>query len=623
MTTLPLAAKLGVFLAGQLLVAVGVTLEGRTAVLFRGQWGRKFRHAPLFTTLVMLTSRTCVGGFASVVAGGIVMIVAFLGDPGVAWWQAAGLVAVEGVGAFIYYRWARKEATSGVRALGPAPRLHTGDPVFDAGFVRVYELLDLNLAAPMGKLATRWASPGPKYPGCYLWDSAFIALVWKYWDPAIAVEILQPFVDLQAWDPGTPAEHGRVPQMVALGRWPTWMTNPPLLAWALAEIRALAGPAPFLDTFIDRACERLPAYHAWLARNRGKEGLYYWRHSYESGLDNSPRFTNVSESEQEDLTDVAAVDLTSFVALQLQSLARLADARGDAEATAQYRAEYENLARRARERLWSAEDGLFYDRRYATGEHVRLNTIASFFPLLAGIPTPAQVQALVAHLTNPLEYATPIPLPTVARDSPAFMKDTWRGPPWVNTAYAVLHGLAELGRREDAQGTGEMVEGDVGRLAGEMAFQLVKGVFETYQNCGSFYEFYDPDRPDLEELTRKKGNFWKQVTLGGKPVAKFVGWTGLVNTLLIELVVGYSRDADGTVHLHPHLPAEWQGRTITLELPFFHDRVTLTLGAGDRVEYRVDHLPGNIAVQADPVIEHHDSTPAPRAGSGLNHQRLC
>jgi hypothetical protein len=72
------------------------------------------------------------------------------------------------------------------------------------------------------------------------------------------------------------------------------------------------------------------------------------------------------------------------------------------------------------------------------------------------------------------------------------------------------------------------------REAAMLAKKISMGVFETWKNRGTFYEFYDPERYDIKELNRKKGNIWKQIQLGSKPVDHFAGWTALANTLVLE-----------------------------------------------------------------------------------------
>ncbi len=126
---------------------------------------------------------------------------------------------------------------------------------------------------------------------------------------------------------------------------------------------------------------------------------------------------------------------------------------------------------------------------------------------------------MIDSLTDPNQYNTKIPFPSVARNETIFVKDMWRGPIWINMAYLTIHGMNRYAR------------GDASAM---MAKKLVDGVYATWKNEGHFFEFYDPDRTDIKELHRKKGNLWKKLTLGSKPVKDFVGWTGLVNTLVIE-----------------------------------------------------------------------------------------
>ena len=107
----------------------------------------------------------------------------------------------------------------------------------------------------------------------------------------------------------------------------------------------------------------------------------------------------------------------------------------------------------------------------------------------------------------------------------------------INTTYLALEGVKRYGQMATFR---------------EMASRLANGVYMTYHNTGTFHEFYDPERFDLKELSRKKGLgplglqasnnpikvaqwlIMKQLILGQKPVSQFMGWTGLVNTLVLE-----------------------------------------------------------------------------------------
>jgi len=412
------------------------------------------------------------------------------------------------------------------------------------GFENIFKRLEVNLNAPLGNLKHRWAMPAGKFIPCYLWDSVFISFIWKYWDMEIAREILLPLLENQSDD-------GRIPHFVSFFN-KSKKIQPPLIAWAITNLE--------LDLkYLEFAYLRLKKFNTWLYRNRRLEnGLFFWKHSYESGMDNSPRFTDRSEKIKRDLTKIAAIDLNSYMVLQNRCLIKIAEqlvnTKNQIELEkdiAEYEQKIDELTELIQKFLWNENYGLYFDYDIVEKKHIEINTIASFFPLIAGIPTENQVNRLVKHLESPYEYNTKIPLPSVALNDKDFERDTWRGPVWINTAYLVIKGLEKYQRL---------------KLSSEFAYRIILGVFETWniEKSHSFYEFYDPERYDLKKLSRKKGNLFKQITLGGKPVRNFVGWTGLVNSLLIESVLGYNILENTII---PCLPETLKGKKIVLGFP--------------------------------------------------------
>jgi hypothetical protein len=172
-------------------------------------------------------------------------------------------------------------------------------------------------------------------------------------------------------------------------------------------------------------------------------------------------------------------------------------------------------------------------------------------PLAAGVPDAERARRLRDMACDPACFGAPIPLPSVALNDPDFVKDMWRGPVWVNTAYLVLEGLRRYGFREDY---------------GALSWRLCDGVFRVLQAEHQVYEFYDPECFHTRELCRKKGNLWKAITLGSGPQKDFVGWTGLVNTLLIEGLFGFRR-VGASLSLQPNFPPAAAGLTFELRLP--------------------------------------------------------
>ncbi|WP_416274501.1 MGH1-like glycoside hydrolase domain-containing protein [Lamprobacter sp.] len=90
------------------------------------------------------------------------------------------------------------------------------------------------------------------------------------------------------------------------------------------------------QSLLEHAHEALRRYQAWLdANHQLTQGIYFWAHPYESGVENAPRFSNTDESSLRDTRAFAATDFSSYVLLQLDALAQMAPRLDQAaEATA-------------------------------------------------------------------------------------------------------------------------------------------------------------------------------------------------------------------------------------------------------------------------------------------------
>ncbi|MCF7997245.1 MAG: hypothetical protein K9L88_20825 [Chromatiaceae bacterium] len=427
----------------------------------------------------------------------------------------------------------------------PPPHLrvagHAQATAFERGFAEVYALLFANLQQADLLSLTRHAIPGPAFRGVYLWDSAFIAQIWRWWDAEVAAEVLRAVIDLRDGD--------RLQHVVTEFHQSRY-TQPPLIGWALLEvINAL--PKDQARSLLETTYEPLRRYQAWLDANRQlADGLYFWAHPYESGVENAPRFSNTDESSLRATRAIAATDFSSYVVLQLDAPAQMARRLDQAAEAAAFDAKAAALRTRIDEQLWDEATGLYFDRDGAD-KPIRVATIASLMPLWAGVPDQTRATRLVRQLTDPERFGTRMPLPSVARNEPSFEKDMWRGPVWINTAYAVVQGLLRYDRPHEA---------------GEFAFRLCQGVYEVFERERRLYEFYDPDVPQTHALRRKHGNWWKALTLGRGPQRDFVGWTGLVNNLVLEVLLGLELGPNQR-SLCPRLPPACRGMWLEVDLP--------------------------------------------------------
>jgi hypothetical protein len=445
----------------------------------------------------------------------------------------------------------------------PPPSLRVRSPGgccdhFNDGFAAVHALLFANLQLPDLLSPHRYALPGPAFRGVYLWDSAFIAQIWRSWDHQVAADILRSVVALRDGD--------RLQHVVA-DFVQSSFTQPPLLAWSLAELIA-----DMESDGVALAAELYPAlraYHQWLRQHRRlQNGLYAWRHPYESGVDNSPRFSTRSENRFDITEGVAAPDFASYMILDAEGLAACAQRLGFTEDAEKFAAEADELRHALDLHLWHELDGLYYDRDVATAKWRRVRTIASLLPLWAGAGDSIRVRRVVSHIMDARAFGTPIPLPSVALNDPAFEADMWRGPVWVNTAYAIILGLRRHGRIAEAA---------------DLAWRLCNGVYLVFQRERQIYEFYDPREPCTDALRRKQGNWWKRFTLGSGPQREFVGWSGLVNRLVIGVLFGFAHESGRRV-IRPAFPAAAVGVVLRLTLPIERLTVEIAVESEGRVQ---------------------------------------
>lgn len=445
-------------------------------------------------------------------------------------------------------RLAEKNVTQKVPSLIVSSPHNTLDH-FETGFTAVYASLFANLRQPDTLSAYRYAVPGPAFRGIYLWDSAFIVQIWRWWDLEVAGDILRSVVA---------ARHGDRLQHVASDIVKSPLTQPPLIAWSLANLL----DHDQSDASIKLASELYPilkTYSEWLQANRQiAPGLYAWRHPYESGCDNSPRFTSRSEFRRVSTETLASPDFSTYMVLQYEALGRIAHRLGKDKDARRYR----SLAGKARKalntNLWHDADSLYYDWDVSADTWRHIRSIASLLPLWAGAPNKSQADQLRLQAVDPFGFGTLLPFPSVALSDKAFEPDMWRGAVWLNMAYGALEGLRRYG---------------YAREAAELAWRLCDGVYRVYEDEGQLYEFYDPRVRHTDYLTRKRGNSWKRLTLGGGPQRGFVGWTGLVNNILIEMLMGLQYK-DGRLTVSPTFPAAARDGTFCLILP--RDNITVS-----------------------------------------------
>lgn len=277
--------------------------------------------------------------------------------------------------------------------------------------------------------------------------------------------------------------------------------NHPIFSWAEREYYRITGD----NQRIALVYEPLVHYYRALQEFiRQGNGLYMtdW-----ASMDNSPRNAHLAKGG-------CAVDTSSQMVMFADDLAVFAGILGKSEDTARFKREAIETATRINELMWDPERKFYFD---ITWEETRLpvKTIAGFWPLLAGIPTKAQVEALVSELENTNTFRRLHRVPTLAADQRGYdpRGSYWCGAVWAPTDTMIIRGLERYGQHT---------------LAHDIAFSHLTSIGEVFTNTGTVWENYAPDS-----------------LAPGKPAMKdFVGWSGIGPIVyLLEFGIGLKPDA--------------------------------------------------------------------------------
>ena len=277
------------------------------------------------------------------------------------------------------------------------------------------------------------------------------------------------------------------------------LIQPPFAAQALERLYHASGDHVYLGELY----ARVRRHHEWLARERDfdGDGLLTLISPFESGMDWKPSYDPVLRNgrrrtprrfySSEYFWRAVSVDLHNFArrydlgrirrrahflvkdagfntvyALDLAAMERLAVEAGDDPAP--FAARRRRVAAAILARMYDERDGAFYDLCEPGGRKLRILTPTALFPLALDEVDDAKAERLVReHFHNPREFATELPMPTVAVDDPAFTPGPswfiWRGPTWAFPNWFLYHALKRRGFAGEARTLREALRQAVAR----------------------------------------------------------------------------------------------------------------------------------------------------------------
>ena len=282
--------------------------------------------------------------------------------------------------------------------------------------------------------------------------------------------------------------------------------DPPLFSWAEYNLYHKVGNKKRIRDIMPV----LEKYFAWLESTFRRENGLYEVPLAATRMDNSPR-KGVGYP----------VDFNAQQAINALYLSELGDLLNDKEISFKYKRQYFTLKTRINSLMWNEEDGIYYDLD-KNGQQIKVKTIASFWPLLAEIPTEAKAEMLFAHLKNPETFGTEHPFPALAANEPAFEKSGmgFRGSVYPPLTFMVIKGLEKYNQYELARSS-----------AIRHLYYMIDTLHPMGKDKGNVWEAYAPRSEGPAKWQGKEGF----------PRPRFLPYTALSTiTLMIENVIGLS-----------------------------------------------------------------------------------
>ncbi len=344
----------------------------------------------------------------------------------------------------------------------------------------------------------------------FMWDSAFIVMFGKYASRIFDFQrTLDNMYSHQHQDGFICREICERESGEQFTRDDPASTGPNVMPWSEWEYFLSTGNTERLSRVFDPLC----AYHRWLQLNRSWPDGSYWSCGLACGMDNQPRL-DLGYNHELSHGFMSWIDTCAQQYLSAKILIKMAKVLGREDEVQWLKDETVLLSNTVNNTMWSEKDGFYYDKR-RDGTLSDFKTVGAYWTLIADMVPEDRVDRFVAHLDNEDEFKRPNRVPTIPKDNPHYNPSTggyWNGGVWAPTNYMVLCGLKDHGYN---------------RLAFEIARDYLNNVVEVFNETGTVFENYCPER-----------------AAKGDAKSDFVGWTGLAPiSIMFEYVFGIRPDA--------------------------------------------------------------------------------
>jgi len=277
--------------------------------------------------------------------------------------------------------------------------------------------------------------------GIWAWDNLFNAIAVIDADYQLAWNQIMLFFDYQD-------SNGMVPDMISDLEPIYGFTKPPLHGWAIRKLVSRLGikkSLPYLNTIYKPLSKLTNWWYTY--RDFDLDGMPQYFHGNDSGWDNSTIFDQGYP--------VEGADLGTYLVLQCECLAFIAETTGRKKAAVRWR----SRAEKQLEDLLShsVKDNHFFSPLSGHRETEASQSLINYLPLILGKRLPKHLRnALITDLRPGGPFLTQYGLASEPPSSIKYISDGyWRGPIWGGPTYLIFDGLVGSGEFELAHLIGE------------------------------------------------------------------------------------------------------------------------------------------------------------------------
>jgi hypothetical protein len=312
------------------------------------------------------------------------------------------------------------------------------------------------------------------------------------------------------------------------------LSLPPLWSFVLLDYSKLSGDREIISDFYPLCKKNLE----WWEKNRFIEPynlfggiLSVKDFGIETKMKGSPRFSqqfdgkNWNFKNPSENRSLLLIDLNSQMCDYYQNMGVLGLIVGD-EDSSKYFKKAEALQENAQKYFWDPKTQFYYDYDFEIQIIQPMKTIAGFWAMYGGIVSKDHIQPILDHLTNPDEFWSEFPIPTLALDEPFYSNEIWHGPALLSQNYWLLHGLKRF---------------NLNRQVTEICYKIFRYLNYSFDLYGGIYKFYPPLSYNVKSIIIPDSDLCHGYDLGQSPLHSLF-YRGLLGAEILDDSINFVPD---------------------------------------------------------------------------------